>query len=105
MTDSDLTISILQGIRSDLQESARRFDKHQEETAERFEKLQTEMRQGFQQANQRFEVIETALRDVAEQLVMQSRALKAFIDSRAVVEERLDDHEARLVALEQRRSS
>ncbi|MCU0701228.1 MAG: hypothetical protein MUC96_32360 [Myxococcaceae bacterium] len=105
MTDSDLTISILQGIRSDLQQSHR-------DNAERFAALQSQMDRGFEQvnlrfeqANQRFEVIETALRDVAEQLVMQSRALKAFIDSRAVVEERLDDHEARLVALEQRRSS
>jgi hypothetical protein len=98
MTENDLTIQILQGIRSDLQQSNR-------ENAERFAALQAHVDRGFEQANLRFEVIETSLRDMAEQLVMQSRALKAAIESRAAVEKRLDEHEARLNDLEQRRSS
>jgi hypothetical protein len=105
MTENDHTIQILQGIRNDLQQSNR-------ENAERFAALQAQMDRGFEQmdrgfeqANLRFEVIETSLRDMAEQLVMQSRALKAAIESRAAVEKRLDEHEARLNDLEQHRSS
>jgi hypothetical protein len=91
MTDSDLTIQILQGIRSDLQQSNR-------DNAARFEA----MNERFEAMNERFEVIETALRDMIEQLVMQSRAIKAAIEVRANVEKRLDEHEDRLTRLEQR---
>lgn len=69
---------ILQGIRNDLQESMK-------QTAERFERM-----------DQRFVVIESALRDMAEQMVMQSRAIKTALELRQNVEKRLDDHEERL---------
>ncbi len=105
MTESDLTIKILQGIRTDLQQASR-------ESADRFDAVQRELQRGFEltnrrfeESNRRFEVIETALRDIAEQLVMQSRAIKAAIEVRANVEKRLDDHEARLAQLEQRPTS
>lgn len=91
MTDNDLTIKILQGIREDLQRS----NASQEEAA-------AEAKEARRESNQRFEVIETALRDVAEQLVMLSRGVKAAIEVRAGIEKRVDDHEKRIADLEQR---
>ena len=88
MTDSELTIKVLQGIREDLARS-------NHDSNERLDAMRAE-------SNQRFEVIETALRDVAEQLVMLSRGVKVAIEVRAGVEKRIDDHERRLAELEQR---
>ncbi|MBL8922179.1 MAG: hypothetical protein JNJ54_25240 [Myxococcaceae bacterium] len=97
MTNSDLTIQILQGIRSDLQQASRDSAARFEAINDRFEA----MNERFEAMNERFEVIETSLRDMAEQFVMQSRAIKAAIEVRANVEKRLDEHEARLSRLEQ----
>lgn len=95
MTDNDLTIKILQGIRDDLQRSNR-------ESNERLEALVSEQAAARSEANQRFEVIETVLRDVGEQLVMLSRGVKAAIEVRVGIEKRVDDHERRIAELEQR---
>ncbi len=84
MTESDLTITILQGIRDDLQRS-------NQDNAQRFEVMK-----------QRFEVVETVLRDISEQMVMQSRGIKAAIEARASFEKRVDDHEKRITELENR---
>jgi len=78
MTDSDLTIKILQGIRDDLARSNR-------DTNERLDAMRAESEAGRRESNQRSEVIETALRDVAEQLVMLSRGIKVGIEVRAGV--------------------
>ena len=91
MTESDLTIKILQGIRDDLQRS-------NQDNAQRFEV----MNQRFDAVNQRFEVVETVLRDISEQMVMQSRGIKAAIEARASFEKRVDDHEKRITDLENR---
>lgn len=91
MTESDLTIKILQGIRDDLQRS-------NQDNAQRFEV----MNQRFDAVNQRFEVVETVLRDISEQMVMQSRGIKAAIEARASFEKRVDDHEKRITELENR---
>ena len=91
MTDSDRTIKILQGIRDDLQRS-------NQDNAQRFEV----MNQRFDAVNQRFEVVETVLRDISEQMVMQSRGIKAAIEARASFEKRVDDHEKRITELENR---
>jgi hypothetical protein len=96
MTENDLTIQILQGIRSDLQQANR-------ENAARFEQVDKRFEEMTERFDLRFEVIETALRDMSEQLLMQSRAIRAAIEVRANVEKRLDEHEDRLTALEQRR--
>jgi len=95
MTDNDLTLKILQGFRDDLQRSNR-------DSNERFQSLAVEQASARAESNQRFEVIETALRDVAEQLVMLSRGVKAAIEVRAGIEKRVDDHERRIAELEQR---
>lgn len=70
MTDSDLTVQILRGLRGDLQQSNR-------DDAARFEAM-----------NGRFEVIETALRDLAERLVKESRVEAASEDGLARPEQR-----------------
>lgn len=100
MTENDLTIQILQGIRSDLQQANRDNAARFEQVDRRFE----QMDRRFEQMDKRFEVIETSLRDMSEQLLMQSRAIRAAIEVRANVEKRLEEHEDRLTALEQRRS-
>lgn len=95
MTDSDLTIKVLQGIREDLARSNK-------DSNERLEAVRQEQEQSRRESNQRFEVIETSLRDVAEQLVMLSRGVKSAIEVRAGIEKRVDDHERRIAELEQR---
>jgi chromosome segregation ATPase len=98
MTESDLTIKILQGIRDDLQRS-------NQDNAQRFEVMNQRfdaVNQRFDAVNQRFEVVETVLRDISEQMVMQSRGIKAAIEARASFEKRVDDHEKRITELENR---
>ncbi len=102
MTNDDLTIKILQGIREDLQQSSRdnaaRFEEMTATMNERFEQVN----QRFEQVNQRFEVVEGVLREMSEQMVMQSRGIKVAIEARANIEKRVDDHERRIAELEQR---
>jgi DNA topoisomerase VI subunit B len=68
MEPTDLTIQILKEIRDDAW-------KHAGEVNQRFEKMD----QRFEQQDQRFEAIETALRDMAEQLVMLARGIKTAL--------------------------
>jgi hypothetical protein len=96
----NLTIKILQEIRddnrslrTDMNAGFARMDKRFEAVDQRFEVM-----------DQRFLVVETALRDFAEQLVMLSRGMKAAIEVRANVERRLDEYEKRLQAIEDRES-
>jgi hypothetical protein len=49
---------------------------------------------------QRMELVETTLRDLAEQIVMMTRGLKSAIEARARDDARLEDHEQRLRRLE-----
>lgn len=102
MTDSELTIKVLQGIREDLARSNRDSNERLDATNERLDAMRADNEAARRESNQRFEVIETALRDVAEQLVMLSRGVKVAIEVRAGVEKRIDEHERRIAALEQR---
>lgn len=95
MTNDDLTIKILQGIREDLQQSSR-------DNAARFEQMTATMNERFEHVNQRFEVVEGVLREMSEQMVMQSRGIKVAIEARANIEKRVEDHERRIAELEQR---
>jgi chromosome segregation ATPase len=102
VTDSDRTIRILQGIREDLQQSNRenatRFEQLTMTMNERFERIDKR----FEHVNQRFEVVEGVLREMSEQMVLQSRGIKVAIEARANIEKRVDDHERRIAELEQR---
>ncbi len=102
MTDNDLTIKILQGIREDLQQSSRENAARFEQVDARFEQLTTTMNERFEHVNQRFEVVEGVLREMSEQMVMQSRGIKVAIEARTNIEKRVDDHERRIAELEQR---
>ncbi|MBM4782284.1 MAG: hypothetical protein GQE15_31785 [Archangiaceae bacterium] len=95
MTDNDLTIKVLQGIREDLQQSNR-------DNAARFEQVTATINERFAHVNQRFEVVESVLREMSEQMVMQSRGIKVAIEARTNIEKRVDDHERRIAELEQR---
>jgi hypothetical protein len=89
MEPTDLTIQILKEIRDDAR-------KHAGEVNQRFEKMD----QRFEQQDQRFEAIETALRDMAEQLVMLARGIKTALESRADTDRRLESLEHRVENLE-----
>jgi hypothetical protein len=56
----------------------------------------------WEQAAARFEAIETALRDVSEQVVMHLRALNTLLSRRPVDDEWRESVERRLKVLEQR---
>ena len=89
MEPTDLTIRILQEIRD-------------EQRATRTE-LKAEIREVNDRLgtfNARFEVVETALRDMAEQLVMLARGIKSALEARSDVDRRISDCERRLDLLE-----
>ncbi|MCC6332639.1 MAG: hypothetical protein IT380_01470 [Myxococcales bacterium] len=73
MEPENLTVRLLQEIRDEIRRSSERSDERFAKMDERFEKM-----------DRRFEVIETTLRDLAQQMVM------------------LEDHERRLSDLEKR---
>jgi septal ring factor EnvC (AmiA/AmiB activator) len=93
---SDLTIRVLQEIREETRAVRSEVHGLREEMNARFE----EMNARFEAQNARFEAIETTLRDLAQQMVMLARGIKAAIKSRKHVDARLDDHERRLSDLE-----
>ncbi len=93
MEPTDLTVTLLRELRDG--QKALRDDLREGQVA-----LRDELRESREQADRRFEVIETTLRDLAQQMVMLTRAVKVALDSRAGNEGRLDDHERRLRALE-----
>ena len=73
MTESDLTIKVLQGIREDLARTNRDTTERLDATNERLDAMRAESEAARRESNQRFEVIETALRGVGEQVVMLAR--------------------------------
>ena len=82
METDNHTIRLLQEIRDEVRRSSDRSEV-------RFEKM-----------DQRFEVIETTLRDLAQQMVMLARGIKTALETRGAVDSRLESVESRLDALE-----
>ena len=89
MEPTDLTVTILKEIREEIRG-----------TNSRIEKMNTDMSVRFTEMNVRFEVLETTLKELAEQMVMLARGVKSALEVRSTVERRLDDHERRLADLE-----
>lgn len=89
MEPANLTVRILQEIRDDIRSTNRRLEANEA----RAEQRHVENQQQFGVMNQRSEVIETALRDMAEQMVMLARGIKAAIE---------DEHERRLAEIDKR---
>jgi hypothetical protein len=101
MEPTDLTVKILQELRDGQKEQIKELHAMRSELGGEVHSLRDEMREDRTRADQRFEVIETSLRDLAEQMVMLSRGIKVA-ESRSGTESRLDDHEKRLRELESR---
>ena len=108
MEPSDLTVRILQEIRDEVRglrgEMTQRFDAQTASMNERFDAQTASMNERFDAQAARFEVIETALRDFAEQLVVLARGVKTLIEKRPQTEDRLEDLERRVAQLESRSS-
>jgi hypothetical protein len=88
---SDLTIKILQEIRDE-----------QRGTRQELRGLNERLDAMAGENAARFEVIETTLRDLPQQLVVLGRAVKVAIDGRRLAVDRWDDHERGLADLERR---
>ncbi|MDX2011809.1 MAG: hypothetical protein SFW67_16570 [Myxococcaceae bacterium] len=101
METSDLTIRVLQEIRDGIRVTNERLERSEA----RAEVRHAEVTQQFLVMNQRFEVIETTLRDLAEQLVMLARGVKTAVENRGLVEQRLEEHARRLAELEKKLSA
>ena len=84
MEPENLTVRLLQEIRDEVRSSSQKSEV-------RFEKM-----------DQRAEVVETTLRDLAPQMVMLARGIKTALEHRSLVDDRLDDAERRLGELEKR---
>ena len=97
-TPTDLTIQILKEIRGELRE----IKEQQRGSQEQQLSFQEQQLAFQQQSMSRFEVIETALRDLAQQLVVLGRGVKVAIEARGRFDERIEEHERRLEALERR---
>lgn len=66
MEPENLTVRLLQEIRDELRRSTEKAGLHFEKVDQRFEQIE----QRFEHMDQRFEVIETTLRDLAQQMVL-----------------------------------
>jgi hypothetical protein len=89
---TDLTVKILQEIREE-----------QRGTREDLKGLGAQLAAMATEHAARFEVIETTLLDLAQQLVVLGRGVKVAIDERRSSAEQWDDHERRLSELERKR--
>jgi hypothetical protein len=96
MEPENLTVRLLQEIRDEVRLSSDKSELRFEKMDQRFEKMD----QRFEKMDQRFEVIETSLRDLAQQMVMLARGIKTALESRSAVDGRLSDVERRVSVLE-----
>ncbi len=92
MESTDLTIRVLQDIRDEIR--GLRTEQRQ---------FREEQKTFSRDVATRFEVVEGALKDLAEQLVMLARGVKVAVEQRPRTEERLADLESRVGELEKRR--
>lgn len=95
---SDLSVKILEQIRDDIR--GLREDTHA--MGARLDATNATLHSGFEMMGARFEVVETTLRDLAQQLVMLARGVKVAIDHKSANEERLSDHDRRIAEIERR---
>lgn len=126
MANEDLTVQILREIRDDIRQmrdssrefadeqrginsSQQEFNRSQQEFNKEqlaFNKAQLEFNEEQRafnaQALQRFEVIETALKDLSEQIFMLAHAIRALIERRPADEKRFENLEHRVEILEKK---
>jgi hypothetical protein len=99
---ADLTVRILQEIRDDQRAFRQEFVEALRELRVQGERQERALDQLTREHAARFEVIETTLRDLAQQLVVLGRGVKVAIDERRERLDRWDDHERRIADLERR---
>lgn len=99
---ADLTVQILQEIRDELRASRDEHRIELRELRDEFRASRDEQRARAELVDQRFEVIETSLRDFAQQLVMLSRGMTSLLENRAGSEERFEALEQRVEAVERK---
>jgi len=87
MKPTDLSVRILQDIREEIHG------------------LREEQREFREESLGRFEVMESTLRDLTEQLVMLARGVKVAIDQRSKTDDRIRKLERRVAVLEKRRTA
>ncbi|MBI3180810.1 MAG: hypothetical protein HYZ28_01565 [Myxococcales bacterium] len=100
MEPTDLTIGILQEIRDEQRATRGELREVRGELHE----LRGDLRQAIERSDARFEVIETVLRDMAQQLVLLARGVIVALEARPSMEERLLEIERRLAELEKRQT-
>lgn len=98
MEPADLTLQVLREIRDETKKTNQRIEQMNSQFNERFERMDHR----FERMDQRFEVVETVLRDLAQQMVTLSRGVKSALEVRANTESRLEDLERRMTAVESR---
>ncbi len=89
------TLRILQEIRDDLRGVREDLQRSTAESKSEREEMRAE-------SNARFEVLETTLRDLAQQMVMLGRGVKIAIEARAPESARIDALDRRVTDLEKR---
>ena len=82
MEPTDLTVKILQERRDGQKTQTQELRGEIRSLGGEIHSLRDELRETRERADQRFEVIETSLRDLAEQMVMMTRAVKVALESR-----------------------
>lgn len=100
MEPTDLTIKVLQEIRDEGRGTREEMSGLRGELTREMSGLRAEMSGLRTEFSERFEVLETTLRDPAQQLVLLARGIKTALESPADTERRLDDHERRLAEIE-----
>lgn len=96
MEPENLTVRLLQEIRDEVRRSSDKSEIRFEKMEQHFEKIDKR----FERMDQRFELVETTLRDLAQQMVLLARGIKTALEHRSDVDTRLDDAERRLNELE-----
>jgi hypothetical protein len=108
MEPTDLTLKILQGIRDDLRastEAQRATTEAHRASTEAQTAFQREVLKRFELSDKRSAAMEAAIRDMAEKIAILARGVKVGISNRAFLLSHIEDHEKRLRALEETRSS
>jgi methyl-accepting chemotaxis protein len=95
---ADLTVRVLEEIRDD-QRGMREDLRGMREDLRASVEAQAELAREFRN---RFEVIETTLRDLAQQMVLLARGVKVAIEQRGQVDSRFEAIEQRIAELEKR---
>lgn len=98
MEPENLTVKVLLEIRDEI----RGLREEQRAQGDRLDTFMRDTRTRFDLVDKRFEAVETTLRDLSQQLVLLARGIKVALKQRKRTEQKFEDHERRIGALEKR---